>query len=221
MNCTDAQNLFNRYMDGELGSKKSTILEEHLEACPACRESLGQLRTLVEQAERMPMMISPRRDLWPGIRNRIEEGMAKSTTKEVGIGQIGWPVRSLIAAAAAILIITASVVTVRLFSDGFDSLERFYAGWNQGLVTLAAMEKQYLGVTKDLIYSIGECEDNLTESAREIIEHHLEIIESAIEDSRIALIENPSDTKLQSMLSTTYRQKVELLHWTAQLLTQL
>jgi len=130
------------------------------------------------------------------------------------------PAYSLIAAAAVLLAVFASVVTLRLFSDGLDSLEIFQAEWSRSLITIAAMEKQYAGATEDLVSSMGEYQESLPEPTRNVIEGHLQMIEGAIEDSRAALADNPSDAELQSMLSTTYRQKVGLLQWTVQLTTQ-
>ncbi len=71
MNCTDAQTLFNQYLDGELHSTEQPVFDEHLAACVSCSESLSRLRALMEQAEELPSMVSPHNDLWPGIRNQI------------------------------------------------------------------------------------------------------------------------------------------------------
>ncbi len=221
MNCTDAQTLFNQYMDGELQSTERSEFEEHLAACVSCSESLAGLRALLDQAEELPPLISPHNDLWPGIRNQIEEKTVQSHVRSSPFRRPGWHSRPLVTVAATFMIIAFSVIALRLYSDGIDSAERYLAEWNQGLVTLAAMEKQYMGATEDLIYSIRGYESNLPESTRDVIEMNLELIESAIHDSRMALLNNPSDAELQSMLSANYRRKIELLQWTAQLTTQL
>ena len=48
---------------------------------------------------------------------------------------------------------------------------------------------------------------------------NLAMLDNAIEESRIALRQHPSDRELQSLLSTVYRKKVELLQWTAHITT--
>jgi len=221
MNCTDAQTLFNQYLDGELSSTEQSALEMHLIDCGSCSESVVALRTLLDQAEELPSGISPGRDLWPSIRNQIEEKMAGSVIRGEGFRWSGRYTRSLVTVAASFLIITFSVTALRLYSDGIDSVDKHFSEWNQGLVTFAAMEKQYMGATEDLIKSIDSYEDNLPESARKVIEENLEIIDAAINESRMVLLDNPSDVQMQSMLSANYRRKVELLKWTAQLTTQL
>ena len=219
MNCHNAENLLNRYVDGELDRGETEVLEEHIASCSRCREALGQLRALVEQAGSAAPVISPGRDLWPSIRNRIEADTAGPTVSRRETGRPEWTVRALVPMAAAILLVITSVITLRLFSDGLDSLERFTSEWNQGLATLAAMEQQYVGVTEDLFYSISGYGEKLPETAREAIEQNLAIIETAIADSRAAALDNPSDAELQSLLSTVYRQKMELLKWTARIST--
>ena len=221
MNCTDAQTLFNLFIDEELQSTERSEVEVHLSSCVSCRETLTGLGALMQQAEEMPSMISPHNDLWPGIRNQIEEKMAKSVIIGQGFRRSGWHSRPLVTVAASFLIITISVIALRLYSDGIDSVDKHISGWNQGLVTFAAMEKQYMGATQDLIKSISGNEGNLPESTRNVIEQNLELIEDAIHHSRVALFNNPTNTELQSMLSANYRRKVELLQWTAQLTTQL
>ena len=159
MNCTNAQALFNQYLDGELQSTEQPVFEEHLAACVSCSESLSRLRALMEQAEELPSMVSPRNDLWPGIRNQIEQKMVQPAVRSSPFRRLGWHSRPLVTVAATFLIITFSVIALRLYSDGIDS--------------------------------------------------------------HVALINNPTDVELQSMLSANYRRKVELLQWTAQLTTQL
>ncbi len=175
----------------------------------------------MEQAEELPSMVSPHNDLWPGIRDQIEQKMVQPAVRSSPFRRLGWHSRPLVTVAATFLIITFSVIALRLYSDGIDSVEKYLTEWNQGLVTFAAMEKQYMGATQDLIYSIDGYEGNLPESTRDVIEQNLILIEDAIHDSRVALINNPTDGALQSMLSANYRRKVELLQWTAQLTTQL
>lgn len=220
MKCTDAQTLFNQYLDGELHSNERPVFEKHLAACVSCSESLSRLRALMEQAEELPSMVSPHNDLWPGISNQIEQKMVQSAVKSSPFRRPGWHSRPLVTVAATFLIITFSVIALRLYSDRIDSVDKHFSEWTQGLVTFAAMEKQYMGATQDLIYSIDGYEGNLPESARKVIEENLELIEDAIHDSRVALINNPADGELQSMLSANYRRKVELLQWTAHLTTQ-
>jgi hypothetical protein len=221
MNCTGAQTLFNQYLDGELSPIERSNLEDHLAACTSCSGSVENLRELLAYAGELTSMIPPRTDLWPGIRNQIEEKMARSYARRAGFRRLGWHARPLVTVSAAFLIITLSVVALRLYSDGINTVDGHLVDWNRGLVTLAAMEKQYMGVAEDLISSIRGYEGNLPESARVTIEENLELIDVAIHDSRLALLNNPSDAELQSMLSANYRRKVELLQWTAQLTTQL
>ena len=53
MNCTETHNLLHGYLDGELDLVRNLEFEQHLQACPACSQSLEQqqhLRTAVSAA---------------------------------------------------------------------------------------------------------------------------------------------------------------------------
>lgn len=219
MTCRDTQRLMDGYLAGILTDVERAVFEDHLATCSSCRQVLAQVRALLDEASKIPMTKSPTRDLWPAIRSRIEERMVQTADREAGTRRFVRPAYSLIVTTTVLLVVFASVVTVRLFSDGLDTLKTFQATWSRDLITIAAMEKQYAGATEDLVASMGEYQASLPETTRKVIEDHLQMIEGAIEDSRAALADNPSDTELQSTLSTTYRQKVGLLQWTVQLTT--
>jgi len=46
MNCRDALDLVHGYIDGELDLVKSLEIEQHLDACPACKVKYDQVREL-------------------------------------------------------------------------------------------------------------------------------------------------------------------------------
>jgi anti-sigma factor RsiW len=63
------------YLDDELSAPERAACEVHLAACPACRETLDQLRMVIAvaqgEADRDPQV-----DLWPTILQRIVPGAA-------------------------------------------------------------------------------------------------------------------------------------------------
>ena len=64
----------NDYFDGELSAEDAIAVERHLAECPACRESLSRLGSLVKDVRRLSSHTEPSRDLWPGIRDRLTAG---------------------------------------------------------------------------------------------------------------------------------------------------
>jgi len=48
MDCSEIRNLLSEYLDDALDAKAKALTDEHLLACPACREELDSLKTLVK-----------------------------------------------------------------------------------------------------------------------------------------------------------------------------
>jgi anti-sigma factor RsiW len=72
--CSSVSQLLEKYFDGEVDKRERTLIEKHLEECPACQEalkSLEGLRNLISPptAESVPEEDSLR--LWQNIRREI------------------------------------------------------------------------------------------------------------------------------------------------------
>lgn len=221
MKCNEIEHLMNDYVDGTLPEAAITAFEDHIAHCTACNTELTQLRTLMKRTEEISGGISPRRDLWPGIEGRIEEKDRKEERDSFRIPAYRSHIRSLVAAAATLLIIAGSLTIPRFLDKGMRSLMESELRWNIGMITTAAMEQHYQGISEGLFYSISKDLVALSETTLAIIDEHMQIIDNAIEDSRAAFMNDPSDAELQSMLSSAYQHKVALLQWTAQLITNI
>ena len=223
MKCREARQFLDDYADGSLQEQARTALEDHLRGCFRCRSEASQLKELIGRAGELPGGIPPRRDLWSDIRDRIE-GERKAERPVPARARVrGYPSRRPalpVATAAALLILAAgSLLIPRLLDRGSGSFSLMRSDWQTGLLTGAAMEKEYVAVTEGLFYSVMEAGTELPESTLEVIDEHLQIIDDAIESTRIAFHNDPSDVELQSMLSAAHRRKVELLQWTTRLAT--
>lgn len=97
MKCDKAEANLVAYIDGELPSRALPEFERHIKGCPVCRQSLEELRELIEC--RIPREVpAPSRDLLPHIERRIAApAYAQITTLR----------RLSIAAAAAVALIAA------------------------------------------------------------------------------------------------------------------
>lgn len=61
-------------LDDRLGQQLEPEIEAHVEACAACGSYAAFLRDLPGQIAALPREMAPPADLWPGIRERIENG---------------------------------------------------------------------------------------------------------------------------------------------------
>ena len=71
MNHDSTQTLLDDYVDGILPVDQTEEVRLHVQSCAECSREVAQLRSLQAQASALPRSISPRRDLWSGISERI------------------------------------------------------------------------------------------------------------------------------------------------------
>ncbi len=109
MNCTDCTQALHDYVDGEAAPGLAAEVEAHVASCPACREQLHALRTLLANAGQLPRELRPANDLWPGIEAQLK------TVAERGDAVKGrkirhFPAMWLATAAAFLLLLGGGVV---------------------------------------------------------------------------------------------------------------
>ena len=215
MTCERVQQLLDDFVDGLLPEGDRSRLEAHLTGCDSCRRDLAALQALLDNAADLPAEIDPSKDLWSAVKSQIgEERSAPSR-----FSFFNRPKYALAAAALFVLVTAGSLLLPRMIERGMGSIEWMMTEWQIGQITTAAMERQYLGAIEELSYAVAERRAAVPESALAMIDQNLRVLDDAIEESRSALWNNPSDRELQSILSTVYQQKVELLQWTAQIAT--
>lgn len=71
MNCIEVRSRLSDYIDNDLPADERKEVEQHLEECPGCRVELNSLRLLQSEVASLPKEISPARDLWSGIEDRV------------------------------------------------------------------------------------------------------------------------------------------------------
>jgi len=78
MNCRDYEPMLTPYVDGELSEADRGRVEEHLSACPRCRERLAELKALQEELAMVKFTDPTDVELeryWAGVYNRLERGV--------------------------------------------------------------------------------------------------------------------------------------------------
>ncbi len=217
MRCAECRDRLEDWLDGILPAREHRAVQHHLAGCPECRREAEAGAALARSVTELPREIAPRRDLWPGISTRL--AAADPTGSASRFRWLPRPANPLAAAAAVLIVLLGALIVPRLTTNRGADREGF--GWEHviGLLTTAEMEQQYRGAADDLISSLAGMPAVLPDTAREVIEANLQLVEQAITESRTALTAYPSDAGLQSMLAAAYRHKIELLQHTARLTT--
>jgi hypothetical protein len=209
MNCHEATDHFDDFLDGRLGATELEDFQAHIAGCSSCAGELASVRELRDLAAALPSSLEPPRDLWPGIENRISEA-------KVVRGRFGR--RALLAAAAAVVIVS-SVVTA------------YFVGRSQAVVVtaepstavtsgpsavlLASFEglgvDNYLATRTELMDALEARKHELSADTMDVVMENLQLIDQAMDRIAEALGEDPENEFLMKQLAGAYRRQIDLL----------
>jgi anti-sigma factor RsiW len=198
MTCAELRLRLDDYVGGLLSEADAAALESHLESCAACEALLAAEAAPVEAIRALPRAVSPREDLWPGIGARLAR-------REPGLRRRVAVPRWMLAAAAVLLIAVSSGATALLLNRGPSRLPVLPSS------RLASLEAEYLSATQDLSAALDRARSRLAPETLASIDKSLSLIDAALEESRVALANDPGNEALRMLLVAAWRQKVDLL----------
>ncbi|MBW2038641.1 MAG: zf-HC2 domain-containing protein [Deltaproteobacteria bacterium] len=111
MRCHKVEKLLPDYIGDELSAEQRRQIDQHIEGCPNCRNSLGMLRKIWDGLAHQPL---PQRgeEFWQeftrGVMREIRGGQTMPSKEKRGFALPGW--RFFLPAAAALLIIVGVIV---------------------------------------------------------------------------------------------------------------
>jgi hypothetical protein len=198
---------------------------KHLDGCDECRARLDDLRGFLREANGAVSEVAPPDDVWPVVRSEIERrkvidlpGTRRGGVAGVrGRGRTRW----MLAAAAAVLVMTSSAITA-LVMRGSDSVQVSNSDTLSSdavapMLEVARVERGYLETAVELTAALEAARPQLAPETIAVVERNLGVIDAAIAESRAALLRDPGNRVLLEVLSGTYRQKLDLLRRAAQL----
>ena len=209
MNCHEAIDRFDDFLDGRLDATEIEDLRAHVAGCPSCAGELASIRDLKDLAAALPSSLEPSRDLWPGIEARISD--AKVVRSRFGR-------RALLAAAAAVVVVS-SIVTA------------YFVGRSQAVVVTAespAMIESgpsevllatfkglgvdnYMATRTELLNALEARKHELSVETMDVVTENLMLIDHAMDRIAEALGEDPENEFLMKQLASAYRRQIDLL----------
>ena len=206
------------YLDDELTPTEKAAIESHLETCRDCSAVLSDLRRVVDRARHLDDR-PPRRDLWPGIAQRI--GATPARPRVTGRK---WSFSVPQLAAAAVALMTLSGGTVWLIqSPGSSPGNLPVAVVDSPGVTPVAVNashnaaESYAAAVADLERVLASGRGQLDTTTIKVIEQNIAAIDQAIAQAQRALEADPANMYLNTHLAETMRRKLELLRQAATL----
>jgi hypothetical protein len=106
MTCSDCDELFADYFEGDLATDQTARVDSHVASCARCQGLVRDLDDIRETAASLPELV-PSRDLWQGIEARIQPAVVSIAPRRAATAIP----RSWLATAAAGLIVVSSSIT--------------------------------------------------------------------------------------------------------------
>ena len=237
MNCERVETLLDDYIGNALSAEARQSVSQHLAQCNDCRAMLKQLQDIVSEAAHLPPL-SPSRDLWPSIESRLgaqlsldTESPAVSEVVTNAAHRAFYSRWRMPAAAAALVLVTATFtwqlakvqngagqpsVNTNVPDVALDETPTTDAEWD-------ALAARYVAISTSDVETIYEQEiaalriivdehmADLDSATVSTVRRNLEIIDTAIEDSRKALERDPGSGLLARQLDRALEHKLELL----------
>jgi predicted anti-sigma-YlaC factor YlaD len=218
MSCAKFQSLLDEYVDGELPESSFQDVEAHLASCDACREQERALRRFVDAAATLPRQIEPRRDLWPGIAERIANAKRQPRPAVRVRPWWGSPL-GLAAAAILVMALGAFLARDRMRTPAPSVTEGTLlpAAVSPGGEAIAEAERSYTTATAELMAAVNARRDSFSPETLAAIDKNLLIIDDSLKQLREAIQKDPGRAELQRMLVATHQKKVDMLRLLVQL----
>ena len=172
-------------------------------------EEQAAVDALVERARALAREAEPQRDLWLGIRNRIElrDDAAPPERTRILRTRVSVPVWG--ASAAAVLLLALSIGTGVWFSSRPPSLDDPVAV--RALADALRDRDGMSGTRQDLLARLEERRAQLPPQVVAAVEKNLAEIDRAIAEIHIAFEEHPNNGALQFLLAEAYRREADML----------
>lgn len=214
MECRVVDHVMDEYVDGRLAPKTSAAVDRHLVVCPACRELAVDLRRLLAATRDLPSEVEPPRELWERIAGELgTRRTGRLLTGRFGALTGGW-MGGMLAAAAAVALVVATVVVVRQ-GTGPDESARWRGEWSGHAVPAAlaeaGLDDELVRVRHELRDALEARRKSLAPETAAVIDENLAIIEWALAEIEQALEADPANRQLVRLFVATYQQEVDLL----------
>lgn len=212
-------------------------VRSHVETCAACASYASFLAYLPRQVEALPRELAPQRDLWNGIRHRIEservvgigsrrkaspsanQWWAVAAALLVGLGAgVAWmktrPAPNATVATVATPSAIASSPSSTLSASTIpapSTLPTTHATAGALPASYETGASEFTRATADLMSALDARRNSMTPETRAVVEKNLAVIDAALVEIRSALAKDPNNRELLRMLGATRKRKIETL----------
>jgi anti-sigma factor RsiW len=229
MSCVETRRRLDDFLDDALTPLERREVEAHLNGCPKCRAELASVGALLDTvADLKERKLEPGRDLWPSIRFHLADptGRARrSWRSRLGLDtpRFVWQ----FAGAALVLVVGIGLGAAWLARSPLFTPGGLLGGGSAAVAdtSAAGLPRQLASLDAEVSVTRGEVRavvsaDSAAAGSWEVFDQNLQLLDSAIRDSRAALARDPDNPILQKSLLSAYQKQLELLRWASRLVHQ-
>jgi hypothetical protein len=229
MSCHDYRDAIAEFVDGALDPARQRELERHVEACPACRALVADLKTIQAAAFTLDRVELPPH-LLPALRARLADEPLPSARGRVFAFPLSRPARAawLAAAAALLVITTAGLLSLLRPAEPNGAQQAATAPITTPADPVASVQAELQLATEHYEKAIQQLEQiarsddgTLDPQVAAVFQKNLQVIDQAIGESRAALQMQPASAVVQEGLFDAMRSKVALLQQTVELINEM
>ena len=205
MNCNEARERINDYVDGHMSSSERAVLLAHFAECASCREEEMALRGLLSEARGLERNIMPREDLWKGISERIVRPEEKANAPY----EVKWRVRTVMWLSAAVILAFLCAAVLALMNPAVQPQKgavQAHLPRETGEAMVACTQERDI-----LLADFEKRKEELPEDVVAGVQGDLLVIDNAVAEIESALDADPENEQLQKMLIMTCEKQVGLL----------
>jgi len=215
------RHLLDDYVTGELAEDARAPVAEHVAACEMCAEEVKELERVLARVADLPKSIEPPAEAWTQIKAAIlkdETAIARRRSERVAMWR--HPVMAAVAASIVVAVLSsaATVAFLRSRSPSPQANAGAQTATTPSSFTAFTIEENnYLRTVGMLQDILDRQESALAPETVAQLKESLRTIDEAILEARNALARDPANKILIDMLTSNYRQKVDLLRRTTEL----
>jgi len=222
LQCDAFDALLPDYLERSLDAANMAAVRLHLGTCERCASLVRDLDDIRARAAELPLL-TPSRDLWPGIASRLATGVVSLDERRASIAsrRRHWLINGAAAAALIVATATATITGVRM-KERWDGLKKdtTLVGTTIQVPYRLAAEKVPATLTYEreidgLRTIVRDRRSQLDPKTLAVIEKNLSVIDSAITESRAALLKDSSSAFLVDQLDHALDTKLTLLRTVA------
>jgi hypothetical protein len=211
--------------DEEMSAADRRAVETHLATCASCQTTLAELRAVANRAASLPPT-PPVADLWEGIAARLDMSSSVRPFAKRRPRQFSFTLPQLVAAGLALMVLSGGMVWISRLGDPRTNLPPVGAVARapettpapapvedepSSIVRTNLTDTRYDAAIADLEKTLEGGRSRLDPETVRILEANLLAIDRAIEQSRKALRDDPSNVYLNNHFAEFRKRKLALL----------